>query len=124
VTTLLAEVRTDLFDALAALGMAQTYRRRTPNYEYPAYIVGWPQSMNVRPAMGDPRDFVIDVYVGVEVTDDESCDDLLSELLEAAVTALQATAHWDVQPATDFGEGVTADGRAIIGCRLPVAVWS
>jgi hypothetical protein len=74
--------------------------------------------------MGDTRDYVIDVYVAVEVTDDDSCDDLLSELLDAAVVALLANEAWDVQPATDFGEELAADGRAIITCRLPVAVFA
>lgn len=124
-TTALSTVRSDLHAALDALGVAQTYRRHLINYQYPAYIVGWPQEIDFRAAMGDyPRDFVISVFVGVEVTDDESCDALLEDLLEAAVEVLQANDQWDVQPATDFSEGATQDGRVIIGCRLPVAVFS
>jgi hypothetical protein len=121
--TALATVRTDLYDALAALDVAQTYRRRLTNYQYPAYVVGWPQEMDVRAAQGDVRDFVIDVYVAVEVTDDESCDDLLSDLLEAAVEALLANGQWDVQPATDFGEELVGE-RTVVSCRLPVAVFA
>jgi hypothetical protein len=120
--TALSTVRSELFDALESVAEAQVYRRRLVDYQYPALIVGWPQEMDVRPSMGGARDFVIDVFVGVEVTDDESCDDQLSDLLELAVAALLVNDAWDVQPATDFGEAVTQDARTIIWCRLPVSV--
>jgi hypothetical protein len=122
--TSLASVRTDLYTALYAIGTATTYRRRQTNYQYPALIVGWPQSMDVRAAMGGIRDFVIDVHVGVEVFDDDSSDDLLSDLLEDAVSALQDDSQWDIHPVTDFGEDLTADNRVILWCRIPVAVFS
>jgi hypothetical protein len=122
--TSLADVRSTLYDTLDAVGTATTYKRRQTNLQFPAYLVGWPQSMDVRPDMGGARDYVIDVFAGVEVVDDDSSDDELSALLEAAVEAiLELDAH-DVQPATDFGEEVTADGRTIIWCRLPVAVFA
>ena len=122
--TTLADVRGELFDTLDALGVAQVYRHRIADYQYPAYVVGWPQLLDVRPAMGTQRDFVIEVFVAVEVTDDASCDDLLSELLEGAVVAMQENAYWDVQPAVEFEEASVADGRSIITCLLPVAVFA
>ena len=121
-TTTLSQVRLDLFDTLDSLRVANTYRWRLADYQTPAYIVGWPQTMDVRPAMGDIRDFVIDVFVAVDLTDDPSCDDLLSDLLDQAVEALLLTAEWDVQPVTDFGVEQATDGRSVLTCRLPVAV--
>lgn len=125
--TLLATVRQDLFDTLdaAVSDIASVYRHRQRNYQYPAVIVGWPQTMDVRPSMGDPRDFVIQIDIGVEVVDEDSSDDLLSELLEAAVTALLAGgAQRDVQPVEDFGEVLGNDDRVFMWCRLPVAVYT
>lgn len=119
----LAEVRTDLYDALnAASDDATTYRRRQVNYQFPCFVVGWPQQMDVRAAQGGVRDFVIDVAIEVEVTDEEAADEALEALIEVAVTALDG-AQWDVQPVTDFAETITGDGRLVIGCRLPVAVY-
>jgi hypothetical protein len=120
----LATARADLYDVLDGIGLATTYKRRQTNLQFPASLVGWPQSMDVRPAMGDLRDYVIDVFAGVETVEDDSSDDQLSALLEAAVDAILALEAHDVQPATDFGEEVTADGRTIIWCRLPVAVFA
>ena len=80
--------------------------------------------MDVRPTMGATRDYVIDVFVAVEITDDPSCDEQLSELLDQAVAALTDGTGWDVQPATDFTVDVALDGRAAITCRLPVAVFT
>jgi hypothetical protein len=123
--TALATVRTDLYDVLTAATVdAQVYRHRQTNYQYPAFVVGWPQSLDFRAAMGGQRDFVIDVLVAVEVVDGDSSDDLLSELLEGAVTAIETEPQWDIQPATDFSEELTADGRVIIWCRLPVVVYA
>jgi hypothetical protein len=121
--TTLATVRAALFAELSEIESAQTYKTRQRHFQYPAIVVGWPQSMNVGPSMGEARDFVIDVGVAVEVTDDESSDELLSEILEDAVTALSATSTWQVQPATDFGEELVNDNRTVIWCRLPVAVF-
>lgn len=118
--TTLATARTSIATALAGITTAQIYRRRQTNYQYPAIVVGWPQSLDVRPTQGDARDIALDVFVGCEVTDDDSTDDLLSSLLESVVAALLLTAAWDVQPATDFGEAPTDDNRVIIWCRLPV----
>jgi hypothetical protein len=123
-TTTLAEVRSSVFVALSEIESAQTYRTRRTSYQYPALIVGWPQSMDFRPDMGTGRDVVLDIGVACEVTDDESSDDALSDLLEEAVAALQSPDNWDVQPATDFGEELLGDGRVVIWCRLPLAVWT
>lgn len=121
--TTLATARGNLSTTLsAAITTANHYKRRQVNYQYPTVVVGWPQEYDVRPAMGDARDFTLDVFVGVEVTDDDSSDDLLSSLLESAVTALLTNDDWDVQPATDFGEQQTQDDRTVIWCRLPVSI--
>ena len=122
--TTLATVRSDLYDALNDADLGAVYRTRQTNYDFPAIVVGWPQSMDVRPAMGTPRDFVIDVHIGVEVHDADGADELLSILLEAAVVALQDNKAWDVQPITDFGEDITSDQRVLLWCRLPVAVFA
>jgi DNA-binding Lrp family transcriptional regulator len=123
VTTSLTAVRTDLYDNLAALEVAQVYKRRATNYEFPAFIVGWPQEVDFSAAMGSPRDFVVDVFVEVEVTDEDSADETLEELIEAAVASLMTIDTYHVRPATDFAESQTADGRTLIGCRLPVSVF-
>jgi hypothetical protein len=123
VTTALTGVRADLYDVLAALDVAQVYKRRAVNYEFPAFIVGWPQEIDFRAVMGTPRDSVVDVFVEVEVTDEDSADEQLEELLEAAVGTLLLVNNYDVEPATDFAEFATADGRTVMGCRLPVRVF-
>ena len=121
----LADVRTDLFDLLSTVSDdVNVYRRRQTNYQYPALMIGWPQSMDVRAAMGSVRTFVLDVIIGVESTDDDSSDDDLSDLLEETVNVILDGSEWDVEPATDFGEELTADNRVILSCRLPVAVFS
>jgi len=122
--TSLATARASVSTALtAAMTGCNHYRRRQTDYKYPAVVVGWPQEFNVRPTLGaGERDITLDVWVACELGDDDSTDDLLSSLLESAVTALLGTAAWDVQPVTDFGEQVTADERTVIWCRLPVAV--
>jgi hypothetical protein len=122
-TVTLATARTDIYQVLEDLGTANTYRRRQTDYEFPAFVVGWPESLDFRPAMAGARDFVINVDVAVEVSDDSSSDDRLSELLEGAVEALLVATNWDVRPATDFGEALDSAGRVIIWCRLPVAVF-
>lgn len=118
--TTLATARAAAATALSAITTAQTYRRRQTNYQYPCFVVGWPTEYDARPTMGDTRDFTVNVWVACEVTDDDSTDDLLSSLLESAVTALQANGSWDVQPITDFDEQLTDDQRTIVSCRLPL----
>lgn len=122
-TTSLAAARTALFDALSTVDGVQVYRHRVQNFQYPAMVVGWPTSLDVRADMGFARDFVIDVDVAVEVIDPESSDELLSDLLEQAVEALQGDSAWDVRPVTNFGEQLLADDRTIVWCRLPVAMF-
>lgn len=122
--TSLATVRASVSTALSsAMTTCNHYRRRETDYKYPAVVVGWPQEFDVRPTLGaGERDITLDVWVACEVGDDDSTDDQLSSLLESAVTALLATAAWDVRPVTDFGEQQTADERTVIWCRIPVAV--
>lgn len=124
-TTSLATARTTLADALADIGDVEVYRHRLENYQYPAVLVGWPQSMDVRPYMAEGgREYVIDVVVAVAVTDPESSDELLSELIESVVEVLLEGAALDVRPVTDFGERLLADNRVEISCRLPVVVFA
>jgi hypothetical protein len=119
----LATMRTTVATPLASVTTAQVYRRRQKNMQYPCLVVGWPIEWDVRPVLDDdPRDAIIPVHVGCESTDDDSSDDLLSATLDSAVTALLAVSSLDVMPATDFGEGVTDDGRTIIWATLPVKV--
>jgi hypothetical protein len=123
--TELVDVRIALYDALSTLTDVEVYRHRRRDYKYPCIVIGWPSSIDVRADMGMARDFVINVELAVEVVDDESSDDRLSELLEEAVAILLDTqSTWDVQPVTDFGELLLADNRTVISCRLPVAVFS
>ncbi len=122
----LATIRTAIVTALAGVTTAQIYRRRQTNMQYPCLFVGWPLEFDVRAALdgGGSRDATIPVHVGVENTDDDSSDDLLSTLLESTVSALLAVNTYDVQPATDFGEGLTDDGRSIIWATIPVRVFA
>jgi len=120
----LATVRDDLVAALSGIEDVEVYRHKQVNYQFPAFVVGWPRSMDVRPTFSGQRDFTIDVTVGVEMIDPESSDARLSALLEQAVDALQADPTWDVQPITDFGEELLNDSRVVVWCRLPVAVFA
>lgn len=120
--TALATARTSAYTALATITTAQTYRRRQRNYQYPCFVVGWPVELDARPAQGEARDFTLNIYGAAEVTDDDSSDDLLSGLLDSAITKLQETAAWDVQPVTDFDEAATDDERTIIWFRIPLAI--
>jgi len=126
-TTALATARGSVYTTLAAVftTTANGYKRRQENYQYPCFVVGWPQEFNVRPTLGaGERDITLDVWFACEVTDADSTDDLLSSMLETGVTALLANGAWDVQPVTDFGEQQTQDDRTVIWCRLPVAVMA
>jgi hypothetical protein len=120
----IAATRDALLAVLDDIDDVQVYRHRQENYHFPAVVIGWPQSMDVRPTMGSPRDFVIDVHVAVDVIDPESSDDRLSTTIDAVVEALLAEPNWDVQPVTDFGEQLSGDQRTVIWCRLPVAVFT
>jgi hypothetical protein len=124
--TALATIRTTIATALAGVTSANIYRRRQTNLHYPCLMIGWPTEFDVRAALdaGGSRDATIPVHVGVEVADDDSSDDLLSTILESTVTALLVNNSFDVQPATDFGEGVTDDGRTILWATLPVKVFA
>lgn len=120
--TTLAATRTALAAVLVNVTEAHTYRRRQTNPQYPCLLVGWPDEFDVRPTFGEARDVTVPVWVGCEVGDDDSSDDLLSSLLESAVTQLTSNSAWDVQPASNFGEQLLDDGRVIIWCSLPVRV--
>jgi hypothetical protein len=121
--TSLADARTGIYDALDATQAANTYRRRILNPQSPAFVVGWPQTMDVSAAMGSGiRDYVIDVHIGIEVLDEEGADEELEDLIEVAVTAILEVPQWGVQPVDEFGEAQTQDGRTFIWCRLPVTV--
>jgi hypothetical protein len=118
----LATLRTNIATALSGVTTANIYRRRQTNLQYPCLMIGWPLEFDVRPVMATaPRDATIPVTVGVEVLDDDSSDDLLSTIMESAITALD-TSVYDVMPATDFGEALTDDGRTILWATLPVKV--
>lgn len=122
-TTLLPTVRSGLATILEGAGTdATVYRRRQTNYQYPAFVVGWPSSIDLRAGMGGLRRFVISVAVAVEVLDDDSADEQLETLLEAAIAAILADVVYDIESVTDFEEVSTADGRTVLWCRLPVAV--
>ncbi len=122
----LATIRTGIATALAGITTAQIYRRRQTNMQYPCLFIGWPLEFDVRAALdgGGSRDATIPLHIGVEVTDDDSSDDLLSTTLESVASALLAVSTYDVQPATDFGEGQTDDGRTIIWATIPVRVFA
>ena len=120
--TALSTVRSDIQAALSPVD-AQVYRQRQVDYQFPAVVVGWPESMDLRAAMGGVRDFVINVNVGVVVGDDASSDEQLENLLEDCVEVLTAEKSWDVQPVTDFANELLSDGRAVLWCRIPVAVF-
>lgn len=122
--TALATQRTAILTALAGITTTQKYRRRMTNPQFPCHVVGWPDEYDVRPDQSGSTTATIPVWVGVEVGDDESADDQLSGLLDSTVTALLAVAAYDVQPATDFGETLTDDGRTVVWCRLPVVVFA
>ena len=121
--TTLATARGDVYTLLAAaLTNCNAYKRRQTNYQYPCFVVGWPQEYDPEPTLGgSDRDFTLDVFVACEVTEDDSTDDLLSSILDVAVAALQTSSRV-VHPVTDFGEQQTADDRTVIWCRLPVLV--
>lgn len=120
--TTLATTRTAVLAAMSGITTAQKYRRRHTNYQYPAIVIGWPSDFNVRPVFGDARDVTLDVFIGVEVTDDESSDDLLSGLLESVITALQTNTTWDVQSTTQFSDELLADDRVVVWARVPLLV--
>ncbi len=123
----LATIRTGITTALTGVTTIQIYRRRQTNMQYPCGFVGWPLEFDVRAALdgGGSRDATIPVHIGVEAGgDDDSADDLLSATLESVVSALLAVNTYDVQPATDFGEGLTDDGRTIIWATIPVRVFA
>lgn len=124
--TTLATARTSMLTALAGITTAEKYRRRMTGIQYPCFIAGWPDEIDFNADLGGAdRDFTIPLWVGVEVTDDESSDDLLSSLMESAVTALQAySSAWSVRPATNFGTEAVADDRTIIWAALPVVMYS
>lgn len=123
--TSLSTARSGVSTALAGITTAQRYTRRQTNYQFPCFLVSWPTRYDVNPDQGDERDFDLIVSVGVEITEDDSSDDLLSSLLDSAAAALlTANAAWGVGPASNFGEALTEDGRAVIWADLPVQVMS
>lgn len=122
--TTLNAVRDQLVAALDGIPDVEVYRHIAVDYQYPAILVGHPESVDVRPAFGDQRDFVIVVNIAIEVVDPESSYDLLYELLDTVAEVLLSEPTWDVRPATNFGEELLADNRVVSRCRLPVAVFT
>lgn len=124
--TTLATARTNMLTALASITTAQKYRFRSTGIMFPCYVAGWPDEIDFNPDQGGAeRDFTIPLWVGAEVTDDESSDDLLSSLMESAVTALQSySSSWIVRPATSFGTETVGDDRTVIWAALPVVMYA
>lgn len=123
--TALNTVRADLFTVLDTIPDVQVYRHIQVDYKYPAILIGHPETVDVRPAMGDQRDFVIAINLAVEIVDPESSYDLLYDLLDVvAETLLAGDPGWDVRPVVNFGEEMLADNRVVSRCRLPVAVYT
>lgn len=124
-TLQLAEARTALAEALAAVDGVTVYKFKPTNFTWPAAVVNWPDSMDVRPTMdgASTRDYVIPVDLGVAVKNPAGADEKLCELIEAVVAELQDNPQWDVRVVTDFGDELLADQRVVLWCRLPVAVW-
>lgn len=119
-TASLADVRDDLFTILDATDAAQTYRGRRTNYQYPAFVI-IPTRISPRAAMGGYIAYVVDVMVGVEVTDEDGSEDELDELVGTAIDAINGTAAYDVQE-TEGLDALASDGRLIGWWRLEVAV--
>lgn len=122
-TVEIATVRTDIADALNVIDDVEVYRYLQSDYHYPAIVVGMPRTIDVRADQGQARDVVIEVEVVCEVTDPESADITLFDLVEQVTVVLLAESAWDVQPATT-GSNLLADNRTVIWCRLPVAVFT
>lgn len=122
-TTSLDTVRADLYAALSSVANnANVYKYPRVSYEYPAFVV-WPRTMDVRPAMGDPRDVTIDVRIGAELMDDDSTGELLDGLVDTVAPALLSHSDWDVQP-VEFGSELLADGRVVLWANIPVGVFT
>jgi hypothetical protein len=119
----LAEARTAVHDALRDVAGVSLYRGKSASYKFPCVIVGLPESMNVDPTMGDARDYVIPVILGVEVKHARGADEKMDELTEAVVDVLRADQPtWMVQT-IEFSDELMADQRVVVWGRLPVAVW-
>jgi hypothetical protein len=119
----LAEARTSVFDALRDVPGVTLYRGKVIDYKFPCVVVGLPESMNVDATMGDARDYVIPVILGVSVKHARGADEKMDELTEAVIAVLRADQPtWHVQT-IEFSEELMADQRIVMWGRLPVAVW-
>lgn len=119
----LAEARTAVYDALRDVSGVTLYRGKVVDYKFPCVVVGLPESVNVDPTMGDARDYVIPVIIGVAVKNARGADEKMDELTEAVIAVLRTDQpQWKIQT-IEFSDELSADQRIFIWGRLPVAVW-
>lgn len=119
----LAEARTAVYTALQDVPGVALYRGKAVKYTFPCVIVSLPESMNVDPTMGDARDYVIPVIIGLSVKSPQGADEKMDELVEAVVEVLRADQPtWRVQT-IEFSDELMADSTVVMWGRLPVAVW-
>lgn len=124
----IAGVRAGIADALNDVVELTPYAYVPNMVNVPAAVVGWPDAINLRSALGGYREYAVPVTLYVEWASDRAGDEALSELIEAVVEVLAQTdlggAAEDIAVSTVRSFGVATVGEIqYLTCQIVVEVF-
>jgi hypothetical protein len=129
VTIDIAAIRAAIKSNLSTLTTLERYDFEPRDPKWPCAIVSWPDELDPRATFDGNVDIVIPVRFQVAWTGDESSDQALMDLMEAAVNAIESdrdlgstVGDLSCGPFTNIGGGETQDGRTFMQFVVPVEV--
>jgi hypothetical protein len=125
----IAAIRAAIKSNLSTLTTLHRYDFEPKDPKFPCAVVSWPDQLDPRATLGGGVDLVIPVRFQVMWNGDESTDQALMDLMEAAVNAIESDPDLnntvdDVScgPFSNIGVGQTEDGRTFMQFVVPVEV--
>ena len=119
-------IKTNLADAIHGLEVYD-YEPKTPHH--PIAVVAWPTNLNPRATQAGDIDVTIPVRFEVVWLGDESSDQALMDLMEAAVNAIESDRDLNGNvddlscgPFTDIGARTLNDDRVVMQFVVPVEI--
>jgi hypothetical protein len=130
ITVDIAAIRAAIKSNLSAISGLERYDFEPKTPHRPCAIVSWPDTLDPRATFDGSVDMTIPVRFEVEWLGDESADQALMDLMEAAVNAIESDTDLGSTadsiacgPFTDIGNRVEPDNRVIMTFTIPVAVY-
>jgi hypothetical protein len=127
VTIDIAAIRAAIKSNLSTLTTLHRYDFEPRDPKHPCAVVSWPDELDPRATFDGNVDLVIPVRFQVAWNGDESADQALMDLMEAAVAAIESdrdlnstVGDLSCGPFTNIGAGQTEDGRTFMQFVIPV----